>query len=95
MRSNRGTTSLKRRRRNADAMREFDRLPAELRSWLATAILPWSPRSVSRAFHRAVAETQDRKAALDALTRMQRCAVARDAQSIWGPDPPFTQEAAR
>lgn len=95
MRSNRGTTSLKRRRRHTDPMREFDRLPPELRSWLATAILPWSPRSVSRAYHRVMAETKDRKAALDALTRMQRQAVARDASKTWGGDHPYAGGVAR
>ena len=41
MRGNRGKTSLKLKRRNADSMRDFDRLPPELRAWLAGAVLPW------------------------------------------------------
>ena len=34
MRDNRGTTTLRRKRRNADPMQAYDRLPAELRGWL-------------------------------------------------------------
>ncbi len=34
-------------------MAEFDALPAELRRWLHTAALPWSPRSARRAWARA------------------------------------------
>ncbi|ESQ13778.1 MAG: hypothetical protein JKP98_25960 [Rhodobacteraceae bacterium] len=49
MARNRGATSLRRKRRSEDPMREFDRLPANLRAWLANAILPWRPRSVQRA----------------------------------------------
>lgn len=94
MQSNRGATSLKCRRRNADPMREFDRLPPELRSWLASAILPWSPRSAGRAFHRVMAKTRNRREALDALSQMQQRAVARDARVTWGPDHPFAEGSA-
>jgi hypothetical protein len=44
-------TSLKRRKR-ADPMRAYDALPADLRQWLAGAVLPWSPASVRRAWAR-------------------------------------------
>lgn len=37
-------SSLKRRSRQGDAMARFDRLPPDLRRWLAQAALPWSPR---------------------------------------------------
>ena len=43
MRGNRGRTSLKLKRRSEDPMRDYDRLPPELRAWLAEAVLPWRP----------------------------------------------------
>jgi hypothetical protein len=88
MRGNRGTTSLKLRRRNEDPMRDFDRLPPELRAWVAAAVLPWRPRSVRRAFDKALAETGDRDFALTRLTALQGRLVARDAAAVWGPDHP-------
>ena len=88
MRGNRGKTSLKLKRRNEDPMREYDRLPAELRAWLAAAVLPWRPRSVRRAFDKALAETGDRDFALTRLTALQGRLVARDAAAVWGPDHP-------
>lgn len=36
---NRGATSLRRKRRRGDPMRDYDRLPPELRCWLADAAL--------------------------------------------------------
>jgi hypothetical protein len=84
MRGNRGKTSLKLKRRNEDPMREFDRLPAELRAWLASAVLPWRPRSVRRAFDRAMARTHDRSRALEELDRLQDKLVAKDAREVWG-----------
>ncbi|MBD3765480.1 MAG: hypothetical protein IE927_12330 [Rhodobacterales bacterium] len=91
MRGNRGTTSLKRKRRNENPMRDFDRLPADLRARLAAAVLPWRPRSVRRAFDRALAETGDRGFALSRLTALQGRLVARDAAAVRGPDHPAVQ----
>jgi hypothetical protein len=85
---NLGATHLKRRRRSEDPMREFDRLPAELRRWLASAALPWRPASVRLAYARAVAETGDRQSALVRLTELQGRLLAQDAAAIWGPDHP-------
>jgi hypothetical protein len=65
-------------------MRDFDRLPPELRAWLAEAVLPWRPRSVRRAFARAVARTKDRDRALEELDRLQERLVAKDARAVWG-----------
>ena len=65
-------------------MQDFDRLPAELRAWLATAILPWRPRSVQRAFDKAVARTRDQASALRELDRLQERLVAKDAGKVWG-----------
>lgn len=89
MRGNRGQTSLRLKRRNEDPMREYDRLPAELRAWLAAAVLPWRPRSVQRAFERAVARTRDRTRALEELDRLQDKLVAKDARQVWGQEYPY------
>ncbi len=43
------------RRRYEDPMAAYDRLPRELRAWLAEAVLPWSPRSARRAWEKALA----------------------------------------
>lgn len=69
-------------------MREFDRLPAELRAWLSTAVLPWRPRSVRKAYDKALAETGDRTRAISALDRLQDRLVAKDARAVWGSDYP-------
>ena len=88
MPSNRGKTSLRRKRRNTDPMRDYDRLPPDLRAWLAAAILPWRPQSVRAAFERALARSRDKALALRELDRLQQRLVARDARSIWGADHP-------
>lgn len=92
MAGNRGKTSLKSKRRCTDPMREFDRLPEELRVWLSGAVLPWRPQSVRRAFDKALRETKDPVQALHELDRLQARLVAQDAQKIWGQDHP---QAAR
>jgi hypothetical protein len=84
MAGNRGKTSLKCRRRRACAMQEYDRLPPELRGWLAGAVLPWGPRSVARAYRRALARSRDQAGALAELDRIERRLVARDAGKVWG-----------
>ncbi len=75
-------------------MREFDRLPAELRAWLTGAVLPWRPRSVRRAFDRAVARTKDPASAIQELDRLQEHLIAKDAQRIWGNDHPVAAKGA-
>ncbi len=84
MRGNRGQTSLKLKRRTEDPMQDYDRLPPELRAWLAEALLPWRPRSVRRAFERAIARTRNRAHALEELDRLQERLVAEDARAVWG-----------
>ncbi len=81
---NRGRTSLKCRPRRENPMREFDRLPPDLRAWIARADLPWRPRSVMQSYERALSETGDKDAAFDALERLQRRLIAKDARKIWG-----------
>jgi hypothetical protein len=73
------------RRRRAQPMQAFDRLPDELRHWLHGAALPWSAASVLRLWQRALAETKgDRRAARARLDRAEARLLARDAARIWG-----------
>lgn len=63
-------------------MQDYDRLPAELRRWVAQANLPWSPHSVQKAYKKAIARTGDRQLALVELDRIQSSLVERDAQRL-------------
>jgi len=49
----RNTRSSLKRRHCPDPMRAYDKLPADLRSWLRTAALPWSPNSALRIWRKA------------------------------------------
>ncbi|MBY6006422.1 hypothetical protein KUV62_21035 [Salipiger bermudensis] len=72
-------SSLKRRSRQGDAMARFDRLPPDLRRWLAQAALPWSPRSALRLWQRALARHGgDTDAALAHLGEVERATLRRD-----------------
>ena len=72
-------------RRARGGMRDFDRLPAELRHWLHDAALPWSARSADRLWRRALRETGgDVAAARARLALAERRSLARDAPKIWG-----------
>ncbi|GGC02334.1 hypothetical protein GCM10011363_18650 [Marivita lacus] len=93
MPTNRGTTSLKLKRRAGNPMRDYDGLPCELRNWLATAVLPWRPASARRVFDRAMARTADPAHALDELDRLQARLVAKDVGRIWGPDHPLLSQS--
>jgi len=65
-------------------MREFDRLPPALRAWLARACLPWGPRSVLRAYRRALGQSGDAGRALQVLDAIEARLIARDAARVWG-----------
>ncbi len=81
-------TSLGRRHRPRP-MERYDRLPPELRRWLARAALPWSPHSVLRLWTRLHRETGgDTALVLQGLDRAERRMLARDAPKIWGEDYP-------
>ncbi|MEM1233798.1 MAG: DUF6525 family protein [Pseudomonadota bacterium] len=84
MASNRGTTSLKCRRTARNPMREFDRLPPELRRWVAGAMLPWRAATVRAAYEDALAKTGNPIQAIEALDALQQRLVAKDAASVWG-----------
>ncbi|WP_394351489.1 DUF6525 family protein [Pseudoroseicyclus tamaricis] len=81
---NLGRTSLKRRRREGEPMREFERLPPALRLWVARAILPWRPVSAHRAYRQALASTGSHGAALTELDDLERRLVPRGAIRVWG-----------
>jgi hypothetical protein len=88
-RRNLGQTSLRRRCRDGDPMRIYDRLPPELRAWLCTAALPWSPASARRAYAAAMARSgSDPAQSLAQLELLQRRLLARDAARVWGPQHP-------
>ena len=61
-------------------MAEYDRLPPALRRWLATAVLPWSPRSALRIWRAAGSGDVDR--ALARLAAAEAATLAREARTI-------------
>lgn len=77
-------------------MDRYDRLPPELRSWLAAAALPWSPRSVLRLWNRLLREARgDVAAVLARLDRAEQKMLARDCPRIWGDSYPMEVVQAR
>lgn len=80
-------TSL-RRRGTVDPMARFDRLPGDLRHWLAGAALPWSAASALRLWRRALRETGCPHRARQSLTATEARLLSRDAARIWGRDYP-------
>lgn len=73
-----GRTKIRKRRRNENPMREYDRLPPILRMWVSQAALPWRPRSVLRAYNSALARTGNQSQALDELKRLETAQLAKD-----------------
>ena len=80
MKNNLGKTKLPMRHRRSDSLKDFDRLPRQLREWLRNAILPWSPKSVRRVYHRAFSNTGNIDTALAELERIQERQLAKDPQ---------------
>ncbi|QBY00480.1 hypothetical protein E2K80_06805 [Rhodophyticola sp. CCM32] len=73
-------------------MAAYDRLPAELRLWVAEATLPWSPRSTLRAWRQALKSCGgDTARAKQVLTRVEQRQIAKDARKTWGYDHPAAQ----
>ena len=70
--SNLGSTNLKRKRRNENPILDYDRLPKELRKWIANAELPWRPKSVLKAYERAYSRTSNNKKAMNELSLSER-----------------------
>jgi hypothetical protein len=59
-------------------MADYDRQPPPLRAWLAGAVLPWSARSASRIWLRALRETGCPSAALSRLQAAEARSLQRD-----------------
>ena len=73
-------------------MAYYDRLPPELRHWLASAALPWSAQSALRLWQRSLRESNGNQAAARAaLARAEARMLARDATKIWGAAYPAAQ----
>jgi len=77
-------TSPRARWRATDPMTAYDRLPPDLRSWLAGAALPWSAASVLRLWHKALRETGCAEKARERLKAAEAKTLARDAARVWG-----------
>ena len=76
-------------RRKAAPMAQFDRLPPELRQWLAQAALPFSAKSALKLWQRSLRDSAgNTAAALAALAQAEARLLARDAARIWGADHP-------
>ena len=82
MTGNLGSTTLKRRRRAADPMMTYDTLPQPLRSWLAKAALPWSPKSCKRIWEKARSNGLSVNDAIVVLTKAEQKTLARDKHSV-------------
>ena len=75
---NLGQTKLRKKRSQSDPMRDFDRLPKLLRDWLNSAALPWRPKSVQRAYNKALRQTGNSKLALEKLEKLQQQKLSVD-----------------
>ena len=75
---NLGETKLRKRRSQSDPMRDFDRLPKLLRDWLNGAALPWRPKSVHRAYNKALRQTGNSELALKKLEQLQQQKLSVD-----------------
>ncbi len=75
-------TSMKTRRRRGSRMQVYDTLPKELRGWLASACLPWSPESALKIW-RSANGAHSPGAAISLLNAIESAMLVRDAK-IWG-----------
>jgi hypothetical protein len=66
-------------------MAAHDRLPPELRVWVAGAALPWSAASVLKIWQRALRDTGSAAAARARLDAAEARTLAREAAAVWGP----------
>jgi hypothetical protein len=84
-------TSPRARWRRTDPMAAYDRLPPDVRLWLAGAALPWSADSVLRLWQRALRDTGCSNAARERLTAAEVKTLAREATRVWGAQYPSSQ----
>ncbi|MDP3193974.1 DUF6525 family protein [Tabrizicola sp.] len=88
-------TSPRVRWRATDPMSAYDRLPPDLRAWLAEAALPWSAASVLRLWQKALTESGCTRVARDRLARAEQKTLAREAARVWGQCYPADQTLAK
>jgi len=74
-------TSIKTNRRAGSPMQAFDALPRDLRCWLASACLPWSPASALKIWSRANGGLNP-DMAISRLNAIEQAMLRKDA-SIW------------
>ncbi|MEE2943745.1 MAG: DUF6525 family protein [Pseudomonadota bacterium] len=84
MSRNRGNTSLRSKRHPTNPMRDYDLLPAELRNWLSSAMLPWGAKSAKQAYEKAIRRTGNKAEALKELDALQQRLLMKDAPKVWG-----------
>ena len=83
MTNNLGATTLKKQRRAADSMMTYDLLPEPLRSWLAEAALPWSPKSCKRIWDKARTNGLSVNDTIVVLTEVERKNLSQDKHYVW------------
>ena len=84
MTNNLGATTLKKQRRAADPMMTYDLLPEPLRSWLAEAALPWSPKSCKRIWDKARTNGLSVDDTIVVLTEVERKKnLSQDKHYVW------------
>jgi len=87
-------SSLRRKKKHRDPMKCYDELPCDLRQWLASALLPWSPRSARKAYEKALRTTGSSEGALAELDDKQSRLLEKDCAIIWGEHYPRLSQAA-
>lgn len=75
------SSSLPGRRRKGSAMQAYDALPPELRQWMSTAALPWSPASVRRIWVKA-GGAKDPQRALSRLSEVEAATLRKDSVPV-------------
>ena len=83
MTGNLGSTALKRRRRATNPMMTYDMLPQPLRSWLAEAALPWSPKSCKRIWDKARTNGLSIDDTIVVLTKVERKTLSQDKHYVF------------
>ena len=82
MKQNIGETNLRRRKRVGNSMYEFDQLPEPLRKWLSKAILPWSPLSVRRVWHKSIRKGLSMQEILCVLDKTEESTMKKEKSNI-------------
>ncbi|MQY41756.1 hypothetical protein GG681_03830 [Epibacterium sp. SM1969] len=75
--NNRGSTGLRTRARRGNPMEIYDRLPGDLRQWMAGACLPWSPSSCLKIWRNARARGLPVEERLALLNRIEQATLKK------------------